>query len=292
MGKKIPKALVARLGIVRVSKVVRTVNLRVPSNRFVAAASAAGFLAVLAREIAGGTPYINAGRAGMQIALSIFLAWAVARELDPDSTSSAGLAAFAGAAIYFMGEAGMWSVAALLFAVRITLRSSGSAPNVFDLIWLPGIAALSAQSPGGWIAGLALAFALALTCRLPQKAPRRSLISAVVAVAAVAFVSLAKGALGPSFLRPTVAQSLVLAAALLSIPALRARPPKSVGDEDGHPLHRKRLTSARALALATGLLTTVWIGGRAVPELASLWAATIGVGVTVLRGAHSGETSG
>lgn len=86
----------------------------------------------------------------------MLLSWALARELDPDQPASAVAAGIAGFLIFLTGPTNLGAVTALLFAVRLVARSPGLPPTKVDLIWLPALAAYTARSMGGFLAGVAL----------------------------------------------------------------------------------------------------------------------------------------
>jgi hypothetical protein len=213
----------------------------------------------------------------MQIAFSVFLSWAIARELDPDSPGSANAAALAGALIFLTGEPQLWAVTALLFAVRILVRTTGRPPNLLDLAWLPALAAQSARSDGGLIAGLALACALIWDAKLPRPAGKRAMLSGVIAAAVAVAVAALEGTAAPDIHMPTTGQWTVYAAALVALTGLQTAAPLSVGDLTGERIFRERLFLGRMLAVLVGALTMLWLGGVGAPAQVGLWAALIGM---------------
>ena len=201
----------------------------------------------------------------------MLLSWALARELDPDQPASAVAAGIAGFLIFLTGPTNLGAVTALLFAVRLVARSPGLPPTKVDLIWLPALAAYTARSMGGFLAGVALAAALAWDAE-PTSRTRQTLSALAAAVLAVSLAAV-RGTLEAHPVVPTPWQWVVLGAALFSVLWLRIPAAVSVGDLSGERLSQGRMVRARALALATGGFAVLWLGGAAAPALVGLWAA-------------------
>jgi len=273
------------------STTVRLFDPRLASNRFVIVAFCGVLAVVFTVDAAGAGTASEAAAAALRAAFSVFLAWAIARELDPDRPVAASVAAVLALPILLSGEPRLGAVVAVLFAVRILAGTTGRAPTVLDLLWLPGVAAYGATSPGGVVAGLALAGALAVGGTAPGGRRRAALAAAIVAAGAVVAVGFASSTIGPDPESPTAAQWGLMGLAALAATAalLRVAIPTSPCDLSGEPLSRVRVRNARLLAVAVGVLTLVWLGGAGIPALVGLWAAVIGVGMTqVLVSSPSG----
>lgn len=261
----------------RFSTAVRLFDLRLASNRFVLAAFALGLAGFAAFRAVRGDPLGLAVSRGLEAAFSVLLSWALARELHPDQPASAAAAGIAGFLIFLTGQTNLGAVTALLFAVRVTARSPGLPPTNFDLVWLPVLAAYTTRSSGGFLAGLALAAALAWDAEAPAQG--RQILSAVAAAGLALSLATVRGTLEPDPVTPTAWQWIVLGVALFSLPWLRIAASVSVGDLSGVPLSQARLVRARALAVITGGLAVMWLGGAAAPALVGLWAALVGIAV-------------
>jgi hypothetical protein len=261
----------------RASGVVRLFDLRLASNRFVVGAFVVALIVAPAVRGLQGAGFAEASSAGTQLAFSIFLSWALARELDPDSPASANAALCAACLILPSGEPQLWPLTALLFAVRIVVRSTGCPPNLFDLVWLPVLAAQAARSAGGLIAASTLAFALAWDAQLPHPAQRRVMLSGLVAAVLAAAAAAVAGTLTPQIDAPTAGQWAVYAVVAVALLGLRTPPPRARADLTAEPISRERLIRGRWLVVAAGALTIMWLGGAGAPALVGVWAAVIGV---------------
>ena len=261
----------------RLTTAVRWFDLQLPSNRFLFTASGLALIGFSAYRSAQGDTVGGAVSRGLEAGFSVFLSWALARELDPDRPTSATAAGIAGFLIFLTGPTNLGAVTALLFAVRLVTRTSGAPPANLDLVWLPGLAAYSARSSGGFLAGLALAVALAWGSEGPDRG--RQTLSALAAAGLAIGLAAIRGTIAPRVVVPTPWQWAVFGAAVLSVGWLRIPPPISVGDLSGEPLNHQRLVAARILAVATGILVGAWLGGAAAPAFVGLWAALVGIAV-------------
>jgi hypothetical protein len=267
----------------RLSTVVRLFDPSLASNRFAVVAFLGVLGAAFALDVSGGDDSAaQAAGAALRAALAVFLAWAIARELHPDLPLAATVAAAAALPILLSGEPRLGAVVAMLFAVRVVAGTTGREPAALDLVGLPALAAYSARSPGGVVAGLALAGALALAAL--QEQPRRpwALASAVAAAVLVVAVAVQQGTIAPDPQAPTALQwgLLGMAAPAAASMLLRCPAPTSVGDLSGMLLSAARLRDARRLAVVAGIVTLGWLGGAGIPALVGLWAAVIGLGLT------------
>lgn len=210
------------------------------------------------------------------LALSAFLGWALARELDPDDPSSATLAAVAAPILtWWAGPTTVAAMAALLILTRLVARTTGKAPTGFDQVVLVILGLWASRSLSGWLLALGLSFAVARDVRLPGSTSRLQLITAL-AIGFASTISLALSTPAPD--RDwTVALLAFTAIALLSGATLRiTRPPTSTGDLTGSPLDVTRIRSARRHVVMLCAAACLVLGASAavglVPALAALVA--------------------
>jgi hypothetical protein len=254
-----------------------------PKNRThlaVLGCCALAFAGVLAVQLVDGREPAAATVVAVNAAVMLFLAWAIARELDPDFPRSA-LAALAVAALILLGgsEAAGASVGVLM-ALRIAGRSTGRQPSALDLAATPVLAAAFAWMPRGWIGGVAIAAALVWDTLLPQPGPRRNYVGAVLTLAATVAVTMYRGTMNANFATEGWLGWLVVAAALAAFPAMKHYIPRSRCDRSRETIDPGRLQAARLLALGTGLAAFGLFGTGAAPLLAGVWAALSGVAIS------------
>lgn len=250
----------------RFSHLARTFDFRLPSNVFAFAGSAAmGLLALIVD---------GSFATAVAVGLTSFLGWVLGRELDPDRPLTAGATVVgAGALALTIPPASPGIVYLLVLIGRVLGRTTGRSPKWTDLaVHLP-VAAWFSQSATGWVAAMALAFAIARDAALPQPAPRWQLWWALAtAVAATAVVTVTDG-LG-SWAAPSLAADAVVVVGLIGAVML-ARPEAiiSVGDISGEPLSKARIRYARVVIAVAAFGAVLIAGDDAVRALGAVWVA-------------------
>lgn len=266
----------ATFAVVKLTSLARIVDPRLPSHRnAILISTAAG----LAAWTTAGVDWSDGLQEAFNAGVGAFLAWALARELDPDRPRSAELSGIlAGIAIVLVGRTLLLPLVITLVTVRVLHRSTGLPPTVFDLFALLAVAYVGGTSMVGWVVGLTLAFAVARDHRLPDPAPRRQLVGAFV-IAVAATIGVIAGGTSPSWTSPTWSEWTVLVIGLFGGMSLRIYAPRSPADFTGIPLGMRRLQSSRVGAIGTGLVAVLVAGGSGIAALSPLWAALAGVAV-------------
>jgi hypothetical protein len=122
----------------------RPLDFRVASNRHMSILMLAVGVIALIVQLTAQMPVLDAGVWAFQTAMSVFLAWAIARELDPDHPISAILAAgFATLLIWWANPSDLFVLAWVLVALRASIGTVG-----LPLTWLD-IAFVTIA--GGWL---------------------------------------------------------------------------------------------------------------------------------------------
>lgn len=265
-----------RRGVWHLTHLARVVDLRRRSN-LVAVAALLGFgLAGYLLAEPGETPW----RAALSAGWSAFLAWALARELDPDRPVAAEVTAVAAgvAAVTVGGNAGV--VLAVMLCARILLRSSGLPPTIWDALAVSTVAAAVAGSPEGWAAGMAVAVALAFDASFPDDAtPRVQLAVAAMAAVAVTVVATVTDAMEGPWRPPGPVAATIAGLGLLAGITLPSEVPSSVGDYTRLRLSPARLRLARRAVLATLAVAVLVGGGPGAVATAPAWVAVVVVAV-------------
>lgn len=256
----------------------RPLDLNHPSNRFASVATIlAGLGTLLWRWF---TDADDIWLWSFRVAVGVFLAWAVAREVDPDDALSAGIATVVVVPFMALGPPSLVSTAALLIATRIAVRTTGISPHLIDGAILTLGAAYLGARPETWPALGTLILAVG-TDRYAQPAgPDRTLwFSAAMTLAAV--TSALAFADPPGWTQPTSPEWVVLGVTAVAgfLAAVNTRPLVSRADYRNHPLSESRLRFGRVLILFTLVVGVVYLGGPIVPSLTPVWAATIAITV-------------
>jgi hypothetical protein len=260
------------------SGIGRPLGLNHPSNRYVGVATVLAGLGTL-----GWRWFADADDIWLwsfRVAAAVFLAWAVAREVDPDDTLSAGIATVLVVPFMALGAPSLVSVAALLLAARIAVRTTGISPHLIDGAVLTVGAAYLGARPETWPALGTLILAVG-TDRYAQPAgPDRTLwFSAVMTLVAV--ITALAFADPPGWTQPTIPEWAVLGVTAVAgfLAAVNTRPLTSRADYHDSTLSESRLRFGRVLVLFTLVVGVVYLGGPIIPSLTPVWAAIIAVTV-------------
>ena len=255
------------------SGIGRPIDLRYPSNRFVVAATV----------VAGAIGFLfgdgNAFSDGVTAGGAVFLAWAIGRELDPDSTWSAGVAAPIALALWFIHPPGLAITGAVLLVLRIVARTTGRSPALVDMVVVGGFAAFTAWRPGGVIAASAIGVALVLDCVLARRNDPVQYGAGLATVLAAGVV--ATGWAQPlDFTDPTAGWIVLVAVAVAAGATMPLGSVRSVGDLTGEPLSASRVRLARLVA-AVVVIGYAALGGSAgletvAPAVAAMVALPVG----------------
>jgi len=259
------------------SGIGRPLDFRHRSNRFVVIAAGLAGLGTLAWGWSVGRDEVVL--LSFRVAVSVFLAWAIGRELDPDDTNPAAVATVVVLPLVALGPPSLSSSAAALIAVRIVVRTTGRSLQWIDGVVLIAAAAYLGTQSQTWPALAAVILAVGIDRFVTPPGPARTLwFSAVMAMAAL--VGAMAFSTPPASTQPSRPEWIVigvtLAAALLAL--VTTRPPRSRGDSRDESLSQPRLRFGRMLVLLL-VMAAIFGGGLAISGLSPLWAAIIGVAI-------------
>lgn len=215
----------------------RPIDLGLVSNRIAVIGAILGTAGALIVQWARGDA-LNLFAAGA-VGIGVFLAWAIARELDPDHPSSATIALVLAGAAIVLGPPAAAIAAVILMSARVTAGTVGSRLRPADIVVLGLAAAYAGTRPEAWGAALFLVAAIFVA-----RPPRSSLIATVFAIASVAgaVISGATPTLGaPS----TTALGLVVATVVATVVAVPVRRVATRTDAGRATIDPTRVTLAR-----------------------------------------------
>ena len=263
----------------RITSIGRPVDPAWPTNRAILILSLTVMLVVAAfRIVFGGLAFLPALVAGALAGGSVFLAWAFARELDPDHD----LAAFVGALIALpawelLGSPRFASLVLLLLGLRIVNRTVGPPARPLDSISLLLLASWVAWR-GDWITTVVILGAFVLDGTL--KPEHRIHLAAAGAALALTGVAVSRAGIPAGLAGPDLPSVVALA---LVVPFLRvlaqSRNLQTLTDVGALPLVANRIGSAQALGLLAVLLAVAAYGLEGLEALSPLWAAMVGCGL-------------
>jgi len=259
------------------TSISRPLDMNYPSNKLIALLAVVVAVLGAAGQAARGFSFLDSAGWGIQAGLTVFLSWALSRELDPDYPNSAALAAalsILGITIFPLPS--LATIFWLLLLLRILNRSTGLRPTLLDLIGLLGLTVWISLD-GSWQYLAATAAALLVDYLLSGQDYFRLIFSALAALSAGMLIIFWRNAsLFPAGITwyPIL---LILAAAVLFLPViLRSRKVSSRCDQTQERIQPRRVQICQLFALLIGLISAVWQGPSALFNLYPLWAALLG----------------
>lgn len=261
----------------RFSGIVRPVDPAYPTNKAVLVLVPLALVLGVVSSLVGEGGLGEAMQAGLNLALTVFLAWAVTRELSPDDNPAAFIAVGLALAVWpRVGAQSLMIPAAVMLAVRLLNRSTGKPAELGDcVIATIGFAAIAWWV--SWTVGVVGVLALGLDALLPcpgEQQQRRRHLGAASVLALVIGARIVVGI--PQLQLPAHLPVFATIAGLCAVAAGFYPRPRSVGDVDAVPLSRARVRAG----LAAGLLATVLVSLDSevkLQSLASLWACVLAV---------------
>lgn len=221
---------------------------------------------------AGGEPLPAVLSAALRCALSIFVAWALARELDPDDPSAAFISLGLGLLVAVAGDSpGLLTAFATLGLVRIVNRSTGLAARKSDSLLLLLLSVGTLYWTASPLFGIVAALAFALDGSLREPLRHQWVFALVCLGGTVVFMVDHDLGLGPVGAPDSLFEWLsVLVLLMFALYLLLTRRVRSRGDIGDRPLDLNRVRGG----MAVGLLAAVQGLGR--PEAVAVIVAAIG----------------
>jgi len=262
-------------GRLRLTTIGRPIVLRVPTNRAILVLSLLALVAGLVTRLLQGETVGASLIGGLQWAGSVFLAWALARETDPDRWYSAFIAAAGAlAGVVLLGPPSFLLLFWFVIGLRYINRTTGTAPGLLDFVALYGIALWLGVTAHWTIPLFTLPTVLFADIQRFPKPLRIALPLALPAAAAI----MGAGQ-GWHFLVSDwgwLEIGVLSAVALLAVPVIVSyRSVKSVGDRTGEPLRPHRVQWGLGWGVAAAVILS-FSGTSAIQDLGPLWAAFAG----------------
>lgn len=214
----------------------------------------------------------------IQLSFTLFLAWAITREIDPDHDLSAFVALGLTLAGYVTtGPLGLAQLILMLFVFRLLNRTTGLPLRITDSLFILGLG-LWLLFNGWYVYGVMLALAFAWDSKLSGLNVRHLLYSAIALTATIIMFFIAP--VFPQFnLNKMEILFFLIAAILFGFVILTTRKVRSKDDNHNKKIDTKRIRAAQSIALITLIAGILWMGKEAILELLPLWLAAFGVGI-------------
>jgi hypothetical protein len=257
------------MNIKKTSSLTRSLDMDYPDNRLIVLLCAVVFIASAVFRIVSGDHLVQGIIWGGRAALSIFFAWALAKEIDPDNPGSAITASAVGIpGLFFFNSSSLLVALFILFLLRMVNRTVGVPLTLPDsiLIMLIGIYLVYT---GKWMYGIVMSIAFIMDATLKEPV-RRHFPYAVISMAAGLF-SVYDNGIEIKFIPGHIFALLLLALFFISR-ILLAGQSNYLSDRSGQRLSSQRVIAACIVALAAGLLA-IPEGSTAIIAAFPLWAA-------------------
>lgn len=252
----------------------RAVDVGERSNRLMVWLSL-GFAGGALLRLGDATP-----RSAIPVALTVFLTWALTRELDPDRPSAALVAAAIGGSIVIVtGDTAVAALGLAMVATRIVVRTTGLPPKLSDVVVVGVVAIVAVSSPFTWAAATAVAVAIGIDVYLSDPAPSNHVWMAVAIGVGIAAVAVVRDVFPDPWSPPpppTWVAGAVVGLILLLAPTA---PSSTLCDFTRAPIDPERLRWGRGLAV--GVLIAA-ILGSGTPAGASVFVVMVAAGVAAL----------
>lgn len=258
------------------SGIARPVDFSYPTNKLIAILSAVALVVGVAMGWWQGLVVGKVVLLGLQFALTVFLTWAFAREVDPHEPYSAFAAVAFVAAGFVWGIRPDWlHIAIALGAARVLICSCGRHVTIIDKLLVLGGASWLAFGENQPLLPIVVAI-LFLLDGLMKPAHRWSLLFAGVTLA-VAVASIYFNPPIPSISRGLIDAKLIVLGLFIVFMFIAFRRGEAPADSNNNTIARGRL-------LAFHLLLFFWLvfalplhGQAAINKLYIVWATMAGV---------------
>ena len=257
-----------RVDVEQLTSLSRVVDPRYPSNRLALAGAVLAGLGVGVATLLGAD--LEAG--ALSAAVGVFLAWAIARELDPDHATSAALAIpISLVLVRGVGPPALLVTLGVLLGVWVAAGTVGTPMRMLYSVTFIGLSAALGMSLIGAVGAAAM-----ITGALVSEArSRKGIATAAMSAVAYAVVALLSG-VARTWTDPTPAEwitfGLAVAATLLLLPAAV---PVSNTDRHTGTVRRSRVTAARVIAGLAVVAAWALAGGPGIMALGATGAAAL-----------------
>ncbi|MDZ7843306.1 MAG: hypothetical protein U5K99_00660 [Anaerolineales bacterium] len=261
----------------KISTIGRAVDPAYPTNQAILILTLLGTAAGTGFQLGAGMSLRAAAGWGLGAGLSVFLAWALTRELDPDHEYAAfASAVLAFGAVFFWGLPDLGVIFWSLLLIRVVNHTTGLSATGLDTLGVIGISSwLSYRGNPG--IGVVATLALLGDAVLPGGKKRQSYLAGMNAliVLLTLFLGVGRG-VGVEFSWAAMGISLA-GAALFGWVVGDSSSIKSTGDQTGEVLLPARVQGGQLLALVIVLEMTGWLGWQGMLAVLPLWAAVGGI---------------
>ncbi len=264
------------------TSLARVVDPRYPTNLAILILSTVIGGAQFVFKIYQGTDPFDSIAAALPLALTVFLTWALGREVDPEHE----LAAFVGLVLVIPGyllvaAPDLVVVFTTLLLLRLLIRTTGLIPKFLDSLTISGLG-IWLVFRGEWIFGFLTAAIFFLDTRLPNPKNQNLYFSGIVFILTI---------LSLIFLKPAVSKAeifsaelfFVIGVILLFIPLIvHSRNTQVICDFPGEEINPVRLQTGQIFAITSATLVWLFQGRNGIFDLLPVWSSIIALSIAYL----------
>lgn len=260
----------------------RVVDPRYPTNLTILLISILVGSVLFGFSVYTGEDFLASISAAFTLGVSVFLTWAISREIDPEHE----LAAFAGLlavipGYLFLGDPNLVKTLTMLLLLRLLNRTTGLKPKLLDSFTILAFGTLLVLR-GNWIFGFFCAAALFLDSRLPDAGHQNLFFSGVMTVITLIGVIIFNPP-QPQFEFITAQVVFIAGSILLFIPLiLQTRKIQVVCDFQPDMLNPIRVQVGQLFAITTAVITWLMAGLVGITSLLPLWGSLLGLSLAYL----------
>jgi hypothetical protein len=241
------------------SSLVRVVDPRYPTNFAILVLSSLAGGAQFLFKIYQGTELLNRITAAIPLAVTVFLTWALGREIDPEHE----LAAFVG------------------LALRLLNRITGVIPKFLDSLIISGLG-IWLVFRGDWIFGFLTAAAFFLDSRLSDPKKQNLFFSGIMTIFTIVSLLIQKPAVTQTEIFPAEF-FFVIGVILLFMPLIvHSRDTEVICDFSEKEINPLRVQASQIFTITS--VTLVWLiqGRHGIINLMPIWSSIIALSIAYL----------
>ena len=264
------------------SSLARVVDPRYPTNFAILAISFLTAGALFFINFYHAEDILGSIAAAVSIGASVFLTWAIGREIDPEHE----LSAFAGLILvipgfWILGAPDLVFVLTLLLLLRILNRTTGIQPKLLDLFTIIAFGSFLILR-GDWIFGLLCAAALFLDSSLPEPSKQNLLFAGIMT--ALTIISLFVN--NPLPIQPELVSGqlfFVIGSLLLFIPLIvQTRGIEVICDFQPEKVYPTRVQAGQLFSISAAVIIWLLQGLNGIINLLPLWSSIIAVSLAYI----------
>lgn len=264
------------MDIKKITGIGRPMDYNYPTNRLISVLTVAVVVLGMTWQLITGTPILTGFFWGLGAGVTIFITWALTREIDPDNNLPAFIASFLMiVAIFFFYPPDFLALIWFLLISRVINRTTGLHARISDGIIITMLS-IWLTYKGFWIYAAVGGVAFMLDSSLPDR-NKRQWIFATLHLAILFIVWILGDQLTGLDLPGRNRVWLFSILAVFYIPVIiTSTKIRSITDNTGEPLYPIRIKATQITAAILALEVSIWHGENGFIHILPLWAGILG----------------